>query len=124
MGLDNEWEVAMKRLVTLGGSIVLGSALLVTAAGALSAGAVPTTRISVSSGGGQGDRDSFAAGISADGRFVVLNSQATDLVPGDTNNRWAVFVHDRTTGKTTRISVTSGGVQAKPTADPWGGSIA
>ena len=114
----------MKKLLTLASSIVFGGALLLTAAGALSADSAPTTRISVSSGGGQGDRDSFAAGISADGRFVVLNSQATDLLPGDTNNRWDVFVHDRKTGKTARISVTSSGVQAKASANPWGGSIA
>src|ERR687888_601785 len=48
----------------------------------------------------------------ADGRFVVLNSQATDLVAGDTNERWDVFVRDRKTGRTTRISVASNGAEA------------
>jgi Tol biopolymer transport system component len=104
--------------------ILAVTAALVAATAGASASAPMTTRVSVSSAGAQGDRDSFAAAISADGRFVVLSSQATDLVRGDTNDRWDVFVHDRTTGVTTRVSVASGGAQAKPTRDPWGGSIA
>jgi Tol biopolymer transport system component len=113
----------MKKLLALASTIVLGC-VLVSAAGALSAGDTATTRVSVSSSGGQGDRDSYAGGISADGNVLVLSSQATNLVPGDTNGRWDVFVHDRRTGATTRVSVTSGGGQARATRDPWGGSIA
>jgi Tol biopolymer transport system component len=78
-----------------------------------------TTRVSVDSGGLQGDGclensyngDSFNASISADGRFVAFNSQACNLVPTDTNNRGDVFVHDRLTGTTTRVSVDSTNVE-------------
>ena len=112
----------MKPFLTLTSAIV-AVASLAAAAGALSAAPAATTRVSVSSTGAQGNRDSFAAGISANGRFVVINSLATDLVKGDTNNRWDVFVHDRSTGRTNRVSVTSGGAQAKAEKSPFGGSI-
>ncbi len=78
-----------------------------------------TTRVSVSSTGRQGNYNSYAVGISANGRYVVFNSDATNLVPGDTNHRGDVFVHDRATGRTTRISVSSSGHQATCT-DPFG----
>ena len=42
-------------------------------------------RISVSSGGAQGDGDSQGAAVSGDGRFVVFSSQASNLVRHDTN---------------------------------------
>jgi Tol biopolymer transport system component len=109
----------MKKVIALVGLIVLGTLALSAAAGPVS-----TTRVSVSSGGLQGDRDTYAAGISSDGRFVLLNSAARNLVSGDTNNRYDVFVRDRASGKTTRVSVSTGGAQAKPSADPWGGSTA
>ncbi|MGA7670865.1 MAG: hypothetical protein WBW04_10625 [Nitrolancea sp.] len=50
--------------------------------------------------------------MSADGRFIAFQSWATNLVPADTNNAWDIFVHDRTTGDTTRVSVASNGDQA------------
>lgn len=43
--------------------------------------------------------------ISGDGRYVAFGSYATNLVIGDTNSTWDVFVHDRVTGRTTRASV-------------------
>ena len=49
--------------------------------------------------------------ISADGRFVAFDSEATNLVPGDTNDASDVFVRDRQTGTTRRVSVSSGGAQ-------------
>jgi hypothetical protein len=70
-----------------------------------------TTRVSVSSTGAQGNGDSFASGSSADGRFVAFTSMASNLVSGDTNAHRDVFVHDRETGQTTRVSVSSSGVQ-------------
>jgi Tol biopolymer transport system component len=73
-------------------------------------------RVSVSSGGAQANGNpgfaSMFPSISADGRYVAFESDATNLVPGDTNNTWDVFVHDRATGQTSRVSVSSGGVQA------------
>src|SRR5207248_11572305 len=55
----------------------------------------------------------FSAGpvLSADGRFVAFHSTATNLVAGDTNGATDVFVHDRQTGTTERVSVASGGTQ-------------
>jgi Tol biopolymer transport system component len=87
---------------------ILAGALSLPAA---AAGPASTTRVSVSSAGIQGDRDTYAAGISADGRYVLLNSLATNLVPRDTNDAPDVFVRDRAGGVTTRISVSTGGRQ-------------
>lgn len=42
--------------------------------------------------------------ISADGRFVTFGSDASDLVPGDTNGTEDCFVHDVKTRTTTRVS--------------------
>jgi len=71
-----------------------------------------TTRVSVSSSGYQGNGASMAPTISADGRYVAFYSLATNLVPGDTNGKADVFIHDRQTGTTTRVSVASDGTQA------------
>src|SRR5947208_2510599 len=54
-----------------------------------------TERVSVASDGSEGNRDSFALGLSPDGRFVVFDSDATNLVAGDANGSPDVFVHDR-----------------------------
>ncbi|MEU3777350.1 hypothetical protein AB0F11_29930 [Streptomyces sp. NPDC032472] len=70
-----------------------------------------TTRVSVGSHGEQSDSESFHPSISADGRFVALDSPASNLVPGDTNDLHDVFVRDRQTGETTRASVDSNGRQ-------------
>lgn len=71
-----------------------------------------TSRVSVVTGGGQANQDNEAPAISADGRFVVFGSEATNLVLGDANAVEDVFVHDRQTGITSRVSVGTGGVQA------------
>jgi Tol biopolymer transport system component len=70
-----------------------------------------TTRVSVDSAGTQGDGNSGGSSISADGRYVALLSSSTNLVPGDTNGFSDAFVHDMLTGTTTRVSVSSSGVQ-------------
>jgi hypothetical protein len=69
--------------------------------------------VSVSSTGEQADGDSSAmgVGVSDDGRYVVFQSSATNLVPDDTNGCWDVFVRDRVTGVTCRVSVSSSGEQ-------------
>lgn len=74
--------------------------------------AATTTRVSVATGAVQANNDSLNASLSGDGRFVAFESEATNLVAGDTNNRNDVFVHDRQTGTTTRVSVATGGAQA------------
>ncbi|NQU49631.1 MAG: PD40 domain-containing protein [Planctomycetes bacterium] len=71
-----------------------------------------TTRVSVDSQGTQGTLWSEAPSISANGRYVAFYSFAGNLVPGDTNTSSDIFVHDRHTGVTERVSVTSQGVEA------------
>ena len=72
-----------------------------------------TIRASVSSAGAQGNNQSFTARLSADGRYVAFASQATNFAVGtDTNGVAHIFVRDRVTGVTTRLSVTNGGAQA------------
>jgi Tol biopolymer transport system component len=66
-----------------------------------------TTRVSVSNTGRAGNAVSLSASISADGRYVVFESQASNLVPADTNRASDIFVHDRQTGRTSRVSVSS-----------------
>ncbi|MEN6547906.1 MAG: FlgD immunoglobulin-like domain containing protein, partial [Armatimonadia bacterium] len=80
-----------------------------------------TTRVSVSSAGVAGDGWSHVPSISPDGRYVAFQSEATNLVPGDTNGKWDIFVHDRSTGTTSRVSVSTGGTQGN--WDSWEPSI-
>ncbi|MBI5951341.1 MAG: PD40 domain-containing protein [Chloroflexi bacterium] len=72
-----------------------------------------TTRVSVDSSGIQGNDRSIFSSISSDGRYVAFQSEADNLVANDTNGWQDVFVHDRTTGITTRVSVDSFGAQAR-----------
>jgi Tol biopolymer transport system component len=68
--------------------------------------------VSVDSLGAEADGDSFEPSISADGRYVAFESLATNLVSADTNTKSDVFVHDRETGQTVRVSVSSAGAEA------------
>jgi Tol biopolymer transport system component len=71
------------------------------------------TRISVSSSGAQGNGPSgYSKSVSSDGRYIAFNSDATNLVQGDTNGLKDIFVRDLTAGTTTRVSVSSSGAQA------------
>jgi Tol biopolymer transport system component len=77
-------------------------------------------RVSVGAGGAQADDESYTSyltAISADGRFVCFTSDATNLVPGDTNDREDVFVRDLVAGTTTRVSVGPGGIEADGDSD-------
>ena len=71
-----------------------------------------TERISIATDGTEGDSYSYEPAMSADGRYVVFTAWATTLVPGDTNDRGDVFLHDRDTGVTERINVDSTGGNA------------
>lgn len=71
-----------------------------------------TSRVSVSSSGVQGNNGSSIPFISADGRYVVFESTASNLVSGDTNGSGDIFIHDRQTAATSRVSVSTTGVQA------------
>jgi cold shock CspA family protein len=70
-----------------------------------------TEQVSVDSSGTGGDRESNASSLSADGRIAGFTSLAANLVAGDTNDRCDVFIHDRSTGRTGRISIDSAGAQ-------------
>src|SRR5439155_460298 len=70
-----------------------------------------TERVSVASDVTQSNERSFNPSISADGRFVAFESFASNLVSGDTNSGDDVFVHDRLTGATERVSVASDATQ-------------
>jgi Tol biopolymer transport system component len=76
-----------------------------------------TTLVSRDSGGTIGNNNSFSFSVSADGRYVAFRSSSTNLVAGDTNGVSDVFLHDRTTGTTTRVSVATGGGQTTPFSD-------
>jgi Tol biopolymer transport system component len=71
-----------------------------------------TTRVSESSIGIPADSDCFEPAISGNGRYIAFYSDASNLVSGDTNNTFDVFVHDRVTGTTTRESMSSNGDQS------------
>ena len=75
-----------------------------------------TTRVSVDSSGTQGNGRSGSPSTSADGRYVAFYSAASNLVSGDTNDTWDVFVHDRSAGITTRVSVDSSGTEGNDTS--------
>jgi Tol biopolymer transport system component len=72
-----------------------------------------TQRVSTNSDGGQGDLESgdYGIALSADGGIVVFASDANNLVLGDTNHSLDIFVHDRQSGRTSRASVNSAGMQ-------------
>ena len=76
-----------------------------------------TRRLSRASGGRQGNANSFDAAISPDGRYVAFTSEASNLVPNDTNGEWDVFRRDRKTGSTVRVSVGASGVQGNSRSD-------
>lgn len=66
---------------------------------------------SLTAGGDTGNGESFYLDITPDGRFVVFHSAASDLVAGDTNGADDIFVRDRTSGTTERVSVSDTGAQ-------------
>jgi Tol biopolymer transport system component len=111
--------------LALGSIFALGAAMPAWAHGT-------TERVSVNSGGTQGNNPSGfeqKPAISAGGRFVAFSSAASNLVPGDTNDFEDVFVHDRRTDTTRRVSVSSGGAQgdnfsSDPAISPGGRFVA
>lgn len=66
--------------------------------------------VSMSSEGVLGNGESSYASVSADGRYVVFMSSASNLVPDDTNNETDVFLRDTKNNTTSLVSMsTSGG---------------
>jgi Tol biopolymer transport system component len=108
-----------RRAVYAGGLTIGLLAAGVVAPGIETAGAAvgDTTRVSVASNGTQGNGHTFVTSISADGRYVAFESQATNLVAGDTNGKDDVFVRDRVLNTVSRISVSSGEAQGNGDSD-------
>ncbi len=78
-----------------------------------------TTRVSVATGAVQATGGaSRTPAISSDGRYIAFASDATNLVPNDTNGTTDVFVYNRVAGTTTRMSVSSSGAQGVDATDP------
>ena len=71
-----------------------------------------TTLVSRAHGGGAGDSDSYAPSISLDGRFVTFMSSASDLVAGDTNGKFDVFVYDVVDDALSRVNLPQLGGEA------------
>lgn len=85
------------------------------AVAAIALPAVPASaieRISVADGGAQANSQSRHPAISWDGRYIAFDSDATNLVPGDSNGQTDIFVRDRLLGTTTRISTQANGSQS------------
>jgi len=75
-------------------------------------GARSLTRSSVDSSSVEGNGGSVWPSVNDNGRMVVFWSSATNLVAGDTNGVFDLFMHDSLTGQTSRLSVDSNGLQA------------
>jgi Mg-chelatase subunit ChlD len=72
-----------------------------------------TSRASVNASGVQGNAQSDDSAISADGRYVVFRSQASNFVTGDTNGTsWDIFRKDLQTGAIVRVSTSTTGAQS------------
>ncbi|MFN8545343.1 MAG: hypothetical protein U0807_14200 [Candidatus Binatia bacterium] len=82
-----------------------------------------TTRVSVASDGTEANGHSADPSLSADGRFVAFTSGATVLVPGDTNGIDDVFVYDRLTGTTARVSLAADGRELRGSDVPHPGAV-
>jgi Tol biopolymer transport system component len=67
------------------------------------------TRVSVTSSGGEADGWSSWPAMSADGNIIAYESEASNLVAGDTNTFADVFLLDRETATVTRINVAADG---------------
>jgi len=69
-------------------------------------------RVSVSTSGEQSNGDSYTPSVSGDGRYVVFTSAADNLTPGATGGYLNVYLHDRETGETRRLSQGLAGASA------------
>jgi len=81
----------------------------------------PIEKISVAYDGGQANDASFSGDVSADGRYVIFYSHATNLIEDDANPGVSLYLRDRVLGTTTKIASLSEifdiGPQAKISAD-------
>ncbi|WP_030559987.1 TolB family protein [Streptomyces aureocirculatus] len=80
-----------------------------------------TDLVSTAADGTRGDSRSISARVSFDGRYAAFNSEASNLVPGDTNNTGDVFVRDLSSGTLTRAGVSDDGRQS--TDGSWNAAL-
>jgi uncharacterized repeat protein (TIGR01451 family) len=92
-----------KRLIAFSSALIFSS---------FSLQAAQFERISIATGGGEANAESYTSRISADGRYVAFSSAASNLVVNDTNKAIDIFVRDRVNGTTERVSVGTGGIEA------------
>lgn len=78
-------------------------------------------RLSLSNAGNEVFGSYGLVKLSADGRLAFFSSNAPDLVPGDGNNGFDVFVRDTANGTTRRLSQGPGGLDGN--VDSWLASI-
>lgn len=93
-------------------AIGLGVVLLSATGSPAQFGGVPES-VTRSLSGSRSDGSARSPSMSSDGRFTAFESEATDLVPGDTNNNTDVFVHDAVADVTTRVSLNWKGQEAR-----------
>jgi len=74
-------------------------------------------RVSVNFSGAEGNGFSASPNISADGRYVTFQSNASNLIPTDTNGIFDIFVYDRNTHETRRVSVNSEGIESNNSSE-------
>jgi hypothetical protein len=110
-------------LVAADGNAFIDIFLRDTCIGATGSCTPSTTRVSVDTGGGDGDGDCGDAVVSSTGRFVSFQSDASDLVAGDGNFTRDAFVRDTCIGATSctpstiRVSVSTGGTEGNSFSD-------
>lgn len=68
-----------------------------------------TTTLVSKVGSSESNNHSYARGISSDGRFVLIKSAASNLVSGDTNGQFDLFLKDMTTGTYRVVNPNSSG---------------
>ncbi len=74
--------------------------------------------ISPSGAPGNGSSTTLGASITPSGRFVAFQSDASNLIPNDTNSDHDVFLRDRETGRTERVNVNSDGIEIAKSNSP------
>ena len=71
-----------------------------------------TKRINLASDGTQANGSSQGSSLSGDGRYVVYESDASNLVSGDTNGVKDIFIYNRIAGTTARVDLATDGTQS------------
>lgn len=112
---------ARTRLRTGAAALVVTTVALATGTAHAAVDLGPPQLASATSDGVSGDGWSSGAGMSADGRYVAFASEASNLVPDDTNTKTDVFTRDLADQTMQRVSVDGQGQQLATSS--WAGSM-